>query len=380
MRIGFDAKRIFHNFRGLGNYSRNLVEGLIRHFPEEEYILFTPPLKDPRGIEWKQDLPDLKLRTPRSYWGQSLPSFWRSFSLAGAIGRDKLDLYHGLSHELPLGIQKTKSKTLVTIHDLIFMRYPHFFPWIDRQIYYQKYRHAIEKADLIIAICEQTKRDLIHFFKTPQEKIKVVYQSCHPLFFSKPDPKAWGFVKQKFKLTRPYILSVGAIEERKNILLLVRAFCRLKNLIPHHLVLVGEGREYKKRLYEEIEKNRVSERVLFLKGVENRELPDLYRHGDLFVYPSLFEGWGIPNVEALFCRIPVITSRGSSLQESAGPNSLFIDPSSVEELAHQMEKVLFDKGLRENMVAQGYSYAQQFHWKNTSERVMSVYRSLVGSP
>lgn len=377
MRIGFDAKRALHNFRGLGNYSRTLIEGLVHHFPREEYFLFSSPPKDERGFKWRERFDFLEFCPPSSYWSKCSPSFWRSFLLANDIEKKKIDLYHGLSHELPMGIRGTKARSLVTIHDLIFMRYPQFFPRVDRYIYRQKYLYAIKKADLIVAICEQTKRDLIDFFHIAEEKIMIVYQSCHPSFYSHSDPSIWEDLKLKFKLPPSYILSVGAIEERKNTLLLLQAFSRLKNLIPHHLVLVGDGKDYKKRVCEEIARQGLGERVLFLKNIKNQQLPDLYRHADLFVYPSFFEGWGIPNVEALFSGVPVITGQGSALEESAGPHSLFIDPTSVEDLAYKMEKLLFDQGLREKMVKEGRLYAEQFHWKKTSEKMMDVYRSLI---
>lgn len=376
MKIGFDAKRIFHNFRGLGNYSRTLVESLVKHFPENEYILFSPPFDDPRAKEWKKRHENLKIVTPQNPIGKVFSSSWRSLFLADVIKGQSVDLYHGLSHELPPGLQKKGIPSIVTVHDLIFLRFPDYFPWIDRQIYLRKFSHAVNQADIVVAICEQTKRDLIHFLNCPEEKIRVVYQSCHPNFYSGFSEERKNEIREKFSLPEHYILYVGAIEERKNALTLVQAFARLKDLIPHQLVLVGNGKDYLKLIEKEIINNGMIDRVTIHSHVLNEELPGFYQMADLFVYPSFFEGWGIPNVEALFSEVPVITSEGSCFPESAGPSSVYCNPYSVEDLVSKMEKVLFDDDLQASMIRQGRAYAEKFHWKNTSNNLIDVYKEL----
>jgi glycosyltransferase involved in cell wall biosynthesis len=376
MKIGFDAKRIFHNFRGLGNYSRTLVESLVKHFPENEYVLFSPPFDDPRAKEWKKRHENLQIVTPQSSLGKVFSSSWRSLFLSDVIKGHGVDLYHGLSHELPPGLKKKGIASVVTVHDLIFLRFPDYFPWIDRQVYLRKFSHAVNQADIVVAICEQTKRDLIHFLNCPEEKIRVVYQSCHPNFYSGFSEERKNEIKEKFSLPEHYILYVGALEERKNALTLVQAFARLKDLVPHQLVLVGNGKDYLKLIEKEIINNGMIDRVTIHSHVLNEELPGFYQMADLFVYPSFFEGWGIPNVEALFSEVPVITSEGSCFPESGGPSSVYCNPYSVEDLVSKMEKVLFDDDLQASMIRQGRAYAEKFHWKNTSHNLIDVYKEL----
>ncbi len=376
MRLGFDAKRVFHNFRGLGNYARTLIESLLEYYPQQEYVLFTPAIQDPRGLKWRQKFKQTAIQTPPAYLNH-WPSLWRSVLLSKNIQLKNLDIYHGLSHELPWGIGALKIKTLVTIHDLIFMRYPQFFPWIDRQIYRRKYLHSIKNADVVIAICQQTKQDLMEFFQVPEKKIEVVYQACHPSFYNPVKPGQWENIKEKFQMPEHYILYVGALEKRKNVITLIRAFAHLKKSIPHKLALVGEGKKYKRKIQEEILSCNLHDRVLLLGNVPTRELSAIYQKADLFVYPSFFEGWGIPNVEALFSGTPVITAKGSCLHESAGPHSLYTDPYSLEDLIAKMKKVIFDEDLKKTMSVQGRNYAKQFHWSETSQKLMNLYQSLL---
>jgi glycosyltransferase involved in cell wall biosynthesis len=376
MKIGFDAKRAFHNFRGLGNYSRNLLEGLFKYYPNEEYYLYTPAFQDKRAIEWGKRNSLGKIITPNKMRGKIMSSAWRSLFLTSALKQDQIDIYHGLSHELPPGIGKSKIKSIVTIHDLIFMRYPEFFPQIDRWVYKKKFSSAIDMADMVLAICEQTKEDLIELLKCPADKIRVHHQSCSPEYYYRKSEEELENVFKKFELPEFYILYVGALEERKNALSLVKAFSRIKDHIPHDLILVGQGKEYKKLIEKEIVNQGLQLRVKILSHVDNIDLPCIYQGASLFVLPSFFEGWGVPIVEALFSETPVITSKGSCFPESAGDYSLFIDPNCIEDLADKMEKVLFDEDMQKEMSTRGRMHAEKFHWKNTTDNLMDIYSKI----
>jgi glycosyltransferase involved in cell wall biosynthesis len=377
VRIGFDAKRVFHNFRGLGNYSRNLIEGLIKFYPENEYFLFTPTITDPRALEWQKRFDNLEIVTPEGFLGKNFGSAWRSLFLSDVLKSYNLDIYHGLSHELPPGIEKLGIKSVVTIHDLIFMRYPEYFPWVDRQVYLRKFKNAVTAADSVLSICNQTKLDLINYLNVPEDKIGIVYQSCDQSFYAPLALNKKEEVIKRMDITAPYILYVGALEPRKNALLLVKAFARLTNQLPHNLVLIGDGKEYKKEIEKCITENGLRERVTFLSYVSSQDLPAIYQAADLFVYPSHFEGWGIPNVESLFSETPVITGQGSCFPESGGPNSLYCDQNSTSDLTEKIEQVLFDEHLKDTMVRSGRVYAEKFHWKQTSENLMNFYSSVL---
>ena len=177
LRIGYDAKRLFNNFTGLGNYSRTLLQDLSEHFPENEYLLFSPKVKKNDRTKPFFDPSKYTIKTAK---GNS--TFWRSLGIKKDLENNQIQLFHGLSHEIPFGLQKTKIKSVVTIHDLIFKHYPEQFPFIDRKIYDWKFKYSCENADRIVAISESTKKDIIHFYNIPPEKIEVIYQTCDALF------------------------------------------------------------------------------------------------------------------------------------------------------------------------------------------------------
>lgn len=377
MRLGFDGKRATQNFRGLGNYSRGLIEGLLQ-YSDEELWLYSPPVKDPRSLKWvmAQASERFHLVTPQSFLGQKIPSLWRSFNMKDDLQKAKLDLYHGLSHEIPVGLRQIPLKSVVTIHDLIFIRHPEFFPFIDRVVYKQKFSYSTKNADLVIAICEQTKRDLIELLGVDEKKIMVHYQSCDHRFYQEYSAEQKAFVRTKYKLERPYILNVGAFEERKNQLSLIRAFAKSCHQYEHDLVLLGGGKAYLEKCRALVRELKLEERVKFLSGVPHGELPAVYQMAALFCFPSFFEGFGIPIIEALFSRIPVITSHGSCFPESAGPHSEYVDPHSISEIAERIVKVLSDKDLRDNMIEKGYEFTQKFHLKNSTASLLECYRHL----
>lgn len=377
MRLGFDGKRATQNFRGLGNYSRGLIEGLL-DYSEEEVFLYTPPIHDERAKRWLKENENqrLHIREPQSLISRKLPSIWRSFGIVSDLKKDNLDLYHGLSHEIPVGVDGGKFKSVVTIHDLIFLRYPEFFPLIDRMTYKKKFSYAGKNADMVIAICEQTKRDLIEFLGVDEKKIIVHYQSCDPVFYEMRDFSEQKSLMAKYSFERPFILNVGAFEERKNQLALIEAFGKIANQVEQDLVLIGNGKKYLESCKKKVQDLGLSNRVHFLSNIPFSELPVFYQTADLFCFPSHFEGFGLPIVEALFSKTPVITSFGSCFPESAGPDSVYIDPLSVADISDKMLKVLNDVSLQENMIARGFDFVQQFHRKNVNTKLLECYAKL----
>jgi len=377
MRLGFDGKRATQNFRGLGNYSRGLIEGLL-DYSSEEIFLYSPPVKDARALRWLEQNknPRLTLREPQNIIEKKIPSLWRSFSIVDDLKKDNLDLYHGLSHEIPVGIEGVKCKSVVTIHDLIFLRYPEFFPLIDRITYKKKFSYACKNADMVIAICEQTKRDLIEFLGVDEKKILVHYQSCDPVFYDLKEFSHQKALMAKYGFDRPFILTVGAFEERKNQLALIEAFAKIANQVEQNLILIGNGKKYLESCKKKVLDLGLSNRVFFLSNIPFDELPLFYQTADLFCFPSHFEGFGLPIVEALFSKTPVITSYGSCFPESAGPDSAYIDPLSVDDISKKMLSVLSDVSLQETMISKGYDFVQKFHRKNVNEKLLECYAQL----
>ncbi|MEH0862735.1 glycosyltransferase family 4 protein [Halobacteriovorax sp. DPLXC-1] len=376
MKIGFDAKRAFHNFRGLGNYSRDLIASLSRYHTEHSYYLFTPDFNDDRAIHWLDQYNNLNVVRPKDFVSRKFPASWRSFKVAQEAKDLELDIFHGLSHELPQGIEKTGIKTVVTIHDLLFLRFPQNFKWLDRQVYFKKIKYATEVADVVIAICEQTKTDLINYLGCSAEKIRVVYQTCNPRFYSPIPVEKQVATVERYGIHDKFILYVGAIEPNKNTMTLVKAYADLKKSINHKLVIVGNGGKYKKQVESYIHSKGLEDRVIILSNVTNDDLPAFYQRSDLFCFPSFFEGFGIPIIEALFSKTPVITSKGSVFPEAGGPNTIYVDPNNKQELSEQISNVLTNHDLAFEMVEMGRNFVEKFHRRQTAQNLVDLYNSL----
>ncbi len=371
MLIGFDAKRAFHNTRGLGNYSRHTLSILSRFYPNNHYYLFNPKVKKELLVSVPDNMTEVN---PQGGLWKTLPSLWRSMGMLKEIRERKLDIYHGLNQELPYGIQNTQAKTVVTLHDAIFMRYPELYPTSYRLVFTAKNKYACKVADRIICISEQTKQDAIAFFGADERKIKVVYQGCDAIYRKPVNVDQKQHVRSKYNIPTDFILSVGAIEKRKNTKLIVEALHRTKNKMP--LLIVGKPTEYEKELRELIAKRGMLHQVYIINNVTTEDLPVFYAMAKAFVFPSIFEGFGIPILEALTIGTPVITSSGSCFEETAGAFSLYADPTDADQWGDQIKRVLTDEELRKTMIAEGKKHALGFSDESTANNLMAVYNSL----
>lgn len=368
MNIGFDAKRAFLNSSGLGNYSRNAIRALHNYYPNNKYVLFTPEIKS----EWFTDYHKFDVISPDSPVSKIFKSLWRSFSVSGQLQKNEIDIFHGLSNELPEGVHKTTVPSVVTIHDLIFMHFPQFYKPIDRKIYYRKVKYACEAATKILAISNQTKEDIINYFDTNPDKIEVIYQSISPLFF---EPQKSDEILREYQLPEKYILSVGTIENRKNQLSLLQALHNAK--IKTKVVFVGNPTIYSARLLKYISENKMDEQVKFLTNIPERDLAQLYRNASLSVYISLFEGFGLPVIESMASGCPVITSNVSCLPETAGGAALLCNPSKTDEIANAVKQLLENETLKKELISKGKERAQQFHPAFVSEKMISLYAKIL---
>ncbi|NIJ45774.1 glycosyltransferase involved in cell wall biosynthesis [Wenyingzhuangia heitensis] len=369
MRVGFDAKRIFHNITGLGNYSRDTVRIMSSYFSKNSYFLYNPK---PGKIDRLKIADNLKVCFPKSKVWQKLNSLWRQKAIVKDLVSDKIEIYHGLTNELPVGIETTNIKTVVTIHDLIFVRYPELYSYIDGKIHYKKFKRAAQVADKVIAISEQTKRDIVEFLQVSPTKIEVVYQGCHSAFQKDYTSKEKEQVAKKYDLPNKYLLNVGTIQERKNLLTIVKA---IKNT-NHYLVVVGKETNYADKVKAYIKENNMQNRVCFLKGVSMEELAIIYQKTSIFIYPSIFEGFGIPIVEALYSKTPVISSVGSCFSEAGGPDSIYIEPHDDLALLKEINRIENDTLLQDKMKEQGWNYAQQFNDTVIANAIMDLYKGL----
>ncbi len=368
MKIGFDAKRLYNNFTGLGNYSRTLLQNLQEFYPENQYFLYSPKY---------QENPKTRPFLAAPYHPVAPKSFqplWRSYLMTGQFKKDNLDVYHGLSHELPLNVKKSGVKSVVTIHDLVFKKYPETFPLVDRNIYDFKFRRACANADIVIAISESTKKDIVNLYGIHPTKIKVVYQSCHSLYYQ-PSTLSGKVIKEQYQIPTEYLLFVGSVETRKNLKLLVEAYGILPKDLRIPLVIVGRPRQGVKEVKSLIQSLGLEELVFWVENLSSNEhLQVVYQEAQALIYPSLYEGFGLPVAEALLSKTPVITSSVSSLPEAGGPNSLYINPLEPEDLAKAMEEVLTNTGLRQTMKEKGFDYAHSaFGRKVVTDRMMDIY-------
>jgi len=372
MNIGFDAKRLFNNFTGLGNYSRFVVDTLLEAGTADNYYLYTPKIKDrPETKRFLQD-PRLKIITPPSWMKPSpLAAVWRSSLPIIAKEFSSLDVYHGLSHELPLGIP-SHVKTIVTIHDLIFLRYPQFYSRFDVMMHHQKVKHACRVADRIIAVSEQTARDIIHFLKADPAKIKVIYQGCHRQFRHTHTPAEIEVVRKKYDLPDRYVLMVGSIESRKNAITLLKAFAMLPKDGRPGLVLVGKGTTYLDEVKSNIAALNIEKEVSLIHHAAFSDLPAIYQGATVFAYPSLFEGFGIPIIEAIESGIPVLTSKGSCFAEAGGPQAWYADPQKPEEWASLLKEIVGSDN--QQRIASQQEHVLKFRPEQNRENVLNSYQ------
>ncbi len=371
--IGLDAKRIVRNGTGLGSYGRTLANDLAS-LNAFDLRLYAP---DKGRDELRCQLTEqqhLCFCYPNSHTSLG-KALWRSHGIVGQLKSDGVRLYHGLSGELPFNISRSGIKSVVTIHDLIFMRHPEYYHWLDTKIYTLKFRQAIREADRIVAISECTRRDIIELGHVDEHRISLIYQSCSPRFHADATPDTLRDVQQRYQLPQRYVLSVGSIEQRKNILLVVKALHRLPADL--HLVAVGKSTPYARRVLSEAAAAGLAPRVHFLHGVPDNHLPALCQLADAFVYPSRYEGFGIPIIEAIGMRLPVVACTGSCLEEAGGPDSLYVDPDDDEAMAHAIGQVLRGAEGRERRTELSLQYIRRFENTNAAKQYAELYQSLL---
>lgn len=386
MNIGFDAKRAAQNRTGLGNYSRFVIRILSEKFTGNQYHLYTPK---PHRMPYLQEIPTLKHLflhfPPQGIWSR-LRSLWRVWGITKDIQKDGIHIFHGLSNELPLNIgtpeqRKMKAggkgcKYIVTVHDLIFIHTPQYYHWIDRQIYNFKFRRACLCADRVIAVSEYTKQEIMHYYHTPESKIDVVYQGCDPVFSQKIEEGKLQEVKARYQLPDKFVLYVGSIEERKNLMLVAKAMAKLNRRAAIHVVAVGRRTAYVDKIQDFLKAQGIEHLFHFYHQVPYADLPSFYKWASTFAYPSRIEGFGIPLLEAISSGVPAIGCTGSCLEEAGGPNSIYVNPNDVQGMADAILRTCTDEDLRLHMISEGKKYALNFSDEKLSHDLMRVYENL----
>lgn len=265
------------------------------------------------------------------------------------------------------------------MHDLIFKIYPDTYQFIDRNIYDRKFRYSCVNSDRIIAISENTKNDIINLYGIDPEKIEVIYQSCNPLYYNLLENAGADYFLKKHNIPDDYLLYVGSVTRRKNIATIINSFDHLPQDLKIPLVIVGNGGRYKTEIQTLIEKKQLGNRIIWIGNLTSaEELQILYRKAKIFIYPSIYEGFGIPVIEALLSKTPVITSNVSSLPEAGGPASYYIDPTNAEQMAAGIEKILTDAKYRNKLIIEGHSYAfEKFDAATNTQKLINLYRKTI---
>ena len=376
MRIALDYTAGIRQEAGIGNYVRSLLDAMLALDKANEYTLITSGR--PTSERPFPDAPNVRGRTvfiPDRY----LNVLWYRLRapLPANLFTGKIDIYHGPDFVLPpLG---AKIRKVVTIHDLAFLEHPEYAVPSLAAYLRKVVPESVAAADVVAAVSHDVARTLIEHFQTPREKITIIPNGLRPHFKRITDPILLGATANKFGLKHPLVLGVGTLEPRKNHLGLIKAFHQAqsaKKNRPAMLALAG-GQGW---LYEETKQLvadlKLEKKVRFLGRVSDLELAVLYSLADIFAFPSFFEGFGVPPLEAMACGAPVITSNTSSLPEVVGDAALTVDPHNIDELATAITRLLGDEQLREELRQKGFERAQLYTWPNSAQKMLEVYQEL----
>jgi glycosyltransferase involved in cell wall biosynthesis len=378
MRIGFDISHSLGRRTGLGSYALGLLKGLARLATDDQFLVYSFFYhRFPRG--WRQahipDSPNFELNLPRG------PDFLLRHKL-GQGGREaealwgSVDIVHSNAHVAPL---VERSRLVFTLFDTTIYLFPELHTQANYNLVNRALHQAARHAAAIIAISEQSRRDFQRFLHVPDDRITVIYGAADERFHPEIPREEIERVKRAHGIDGDYILSVGTTEPRKNILRLVSAFRALEQRgLKHKLVIVGERGWLSDPLYEFVTQEGMKDRVLFTGYVNDQDLPPLYAGATVFVFPSLYEGFGLPVVEAMACGAPTITSNRSSLPEVAGDAALLVDPEDEGQIQNALQRLLEDKTLRQELSERAIDQSKKFSWEQSARQMLNVYKKVMG--
>ncbi|SVB40048.1 uncharacterized protein METZ01_LOCUS192902 [marine metagenome] len=382
LTIGFESKRLLTSSTGFGTYSRTLVRDICKYYPETRCVLIAHDSYkvlnrlstfSSSEVEQVKRSDTLKVVYPPNTWHL----YWKLLGAKRALYDHGVDIYHGLAHQIPRSVRQKRLPIVLTVHDLIYRYYPELFPGEDLNLYESQLLNACSISNKIVAVSESTKRDLVNFFSISPQKISVIYSACDYRYHKTETSETIQQTRSIYGLPEKYLLYVGSMSERKNLLSVVKAL----NIIPRSdrlpLVVVGATTSYSNVVGDYIKNNDLDNWVIFPKRVETEDLPAVYQAAEIFLYTSLYEGFGMPILEALSSRIPVITSNISAMPEAAGPDSRLIDPESPDEIATGITDILSDDSLRHKMIENGYAYSQKFNNKKVTEKMLQLYQTSI---
>lgn len=369
--IAIDARKL-DDF-GIGTYIRNLIGALGAIDTENRYVLFSGQQSSAQIGDLPENFRVVIERSPSYSIRELVALSWRLFRL-------RLDLYHSTHYVLPAVVP---CRAVVTIHDIIHLLYPEFLPSPLAFFYAQRMiRRSLSRGDRIIAVSQNTKTDLMDYFKVDGRKIRVIYSGVTDEFRERLPAREIDTWLEEYEIQRPYLLFVGNPKPHKNLDNVIKAFARALKIDPFQgeLVCVGdrEGLEFKLR--QRAEQLGVSDRIRLIGHVPDAALPALYQGATLFLFPTLYEGFGLPVVEAMASGVPVITSNTSALREIAEGYSELVNPLDVEEMARAIAQCMANADHRESLTKLGLRRAEDFNWSRTAQQTLEVYLNALQGP
>ena len=369
MRIAIDARTVSSKSFGVGFYTYWLIKGLNTIDTTNEYFIFSlnnQIKKEEFGNNFNILYTDIRLDL------HPYTEIWENIFLYKELKKINSDLLHNPAFRLPFIFPK-KRGLVVTIHDLIPYFYPELMP--KKFAIYMRLviRHAVNKADKIIVISESTKNDLLKLFKISSDRIRVIYESAADFYQPLDKSSCKEFVRKKYNLDKDFILFVSRLEPRKNVVRLIKAFSRTKNRNNCYLVIVGARSWHSEEIFSTVEKLNLKNSIIFLDYVDKNNLVYLYNSATFFILPSLYEGFGLPILEAMACGCPVISSNISSIPEIVDDAGILINPYDIDEISYTIDKVIEDKNLQLEMIRKGFIQVKKFSWIETARRTLDVY-------
>lgn len=367
MKVGIDAHMVGHSEGGNETYIYNLVNALAEIDRQNKYVIFVTDNNVARN--WRINNPNFIFDTVFS-----LNLFRLGFQFLGKVKKHQLDLMH-FTYHLPL---LCPCKIVLTIHDIGFMKFPYFLSRKNKYLMPIIGKWSAQKSNAIITISDNSKKDIQRFYHITEKMIHIAHGACSEKFFN-IEKTNLSKVKAKYRIGRDYVLFLGNIEPRKNLMILIRGFSKIINqysLDDYDLVIGGKPWRLESKLLEEIQKLGINDHVVFIGRVEDSDLPSIYALAKLFVFPSIYEGFGLPPLEAMACGIPVITSNTSSLPEVVSDAGILVDPYDVEGWASAIYNVLTNHKLRKKMITKGLERTKSFSWEYTARKTLNVYKEV----
>ncbi len=388
MKIGIDCRTILNPGKGegagVGHYTYQLVRHLLKIDKKNTYFLFFDRSVQKRRLDKFRQKNVLIRFFPFRQYGRLLPGDYAYFLINAAVAKEELDVFHSPDFSLP---SFYKGLSVVTVHDLSAYKLSGPFKNGGIKTSFKKVKDVLEEADRIIAVSRATMRDIEEIFSIDKKKIKMVYHGLDKRFFTKRGPSEIKRIKKKYKISGDYLLFLGIFEKRKNIIRLIEAYERFRNRLvekplsdkdfsSYQLVLAGgEGAE-SKNIRKRVQKSKYKKDIIIPGYIASNDLGRLFSGAELFIFPSLYEGFGLPIIEAMAKNVPVITSRTPSLSEVSQDAALLVDPYSVAQIAQAINDILSDKKLNGKLRREGIKRARNFSWYKCAKETLNVYKQL----